>query len=59
MVAARSGQGLPEQAELLEIPAGSPVIAIESVTYMQTDEPVEFYTAVYRTDQARLHFIVK
>ena len=48
----------PEQAELLDIPAGSPVIAIESVTYMQTDEPVEYYTAVYRTDQARLHFIV-
>lgn len=49
----------PEQAELLEIPVGSPVIAIESVTYMQTDEAVEYYTAVYRTDQARLHFIVK
>ncbi|MDR6953952.1 GntR family transcriptional regulator [Ancylobacter sp. 3268] len=49
----------PEQAELLGIPAGAPVIAIESVTYMQTDEAVEYYTAVYRTDQARLHFIVK
>lgn len=47
-----------EQARLLAIPKGAPVIAIESITYSQTDEPVEYYTAVYRTDQARLHFIV-
>ena len=47
-----------EQAKLLDIPKGSPVIAIESITYMQTDETIEYYTAVYRTDRTRLHFIV-
>lgn len=47
-----------EQAKLLGIPKGAPVIAIESISYMQTDEPIEYYTAVYRTDHARLHFIV-
>lgn len=47
-----------EQAKLLGIPKGAPVIAIESISYMQTDEAIEYYTAVYRTDHARLHFIV-
>lgn len=47
-----------EQARLLGIARSTPVIAIESITYMQTDEPIEYYTAVYRTDHARLHFMV-
>lgn len=47
-----------EQARLLEIPKGSPVIAIESISFTQRDEPMEYYTAFYRTDHARLHFMV-
>lgn len=48
----------PEQAALLGVETGTPLIAIESIGFMQTNMPMEYYTAYYRTDQSRLHFIV-
>lgn len=45
----------PEQAALLQVPPGTPLLAIESCSYMENDIPVEYFTAFYRTDRARLH----
>ena len=47
-----------EQAALLGIAEGAPVIAIESIGSAGSGEPVEYYMAYYRTDHARLHFKV-
>jgi GntR family transcriptional regulator len=46
----------PEQAALLGVDPGTPVIVIESIGWSSSGEPVEYYTAYYRTDHARLHF---
>jgi GntR family transcriptional regulator len=48
-----------ENAGLLDVDPGSPLLGIESISYDQTGVAVELYTALHRTDRARLHFIVK
>lgn len=48
----------PEQAQLLKVPKGAPLIAIESVSFMTGGLPMDYYTAFYRTDRSRLHFMV-
>jgi GntR family transcriptional regulator len=46
-------------ARLLNIPPGSAVLMIESVSCDQNGTPVELYYATHRTDRARLHFFVR
>ncbi|MDB5548110.1 MAG: GntR family transcriptional regulator [Tardiphaga sp.] len=48
----------PEQAALLGVADNTPLISIESIGFSGRDEPVEYYTAFYRTDRGRLHFSV-
>jgi GntR family transcriptional regulator len=48
-----------EDARLLGIGANEPVLAIESCAYIADGTPVEYYSALYRTDQARLHLKIK
>lgn len=47
-----------EDAALLGAPVDQPVIGIESCAYTASGDPVEYYTGVYRSDRARLHFRV-
>ncbi len=47
-----------EEARLLGVPENTPLLAIESVGFATHEEPVEYYTAYYRTDLGRLHFSV-
>jgi GntR family transcriptional regulator len=47
-----------EQADLLEVPAATPLLAIESCSYTDQNAPAEYYFALHRTDQARLHLVV-
>jgi GntR family transcriptional regulator len=48
-----------EVAELLGVAPGTPVLRIESLSTVDDDRAVEFYTAYHRSDQARLHFTVR
>ncbi len=48
----------PEEAALLDVPVNQPLVGIESCAYTAAGDPVEYYTAVYRSDRARLHFRV-
>ncbi len=48
-----------EQAALLGVADNTPLIAIESLGFSGRDEPVEYYTAYYRTDIGRLHFAIR
>ncbi|MFZ3585366.1 GntR family transcriptional regulator [Loktanella sp. DJP18] len=48
----------PEQAALLQVPVGSPLLGIESVGSDARGEKIEYYTAHYLTDRSRLHFAV-
>lgn len=45
--------------KLLEVPAGAPLLEIESCARMPGDRPVEYYLAYYRTDQARVSLDVE
>lgn len=47
-----------EDARLLIVPQGSPVLGIESVASNEMGQIVEYYTALYLTDRSRLHFTV-
>ncbi|ACM04180.1 MULTISPECIES: GntR family transcriptional regulator [Cereibacter] len=47
-----------EDARLLQVPEGTPVLGIESAAFDQTGQAVEYYTALYLTDRSRLHFTV-
>jgi len=42
-----------EEAKLLEIPLGAPLILLDSVSYDETGSPLEYYHAVHRSDRAR------
>lgn len=44
----------PNQAELLEISTGSPVLKLESVCYLEDKTPIEYYYSYQRTDRSRL-----
>ena len=45
----------PEEADLLEIPHTSPLLAIESCAMSEQGRPIEYYRALFRTDLASLH----
>lgn len=42
-----------EEALLLRINKGSPLILIDSVSYLEDGSPLEYYHAVHRSDRAR------
>lgn len=42
-----------EEARLLEIPLGSPLILLDSVSYDDSGTAIEYYHAVHRSDRAR------
>jgi GntR family transcriptional regulator len=44
----------PEDTELLEIPAGSPVLEVEGVAYSENGQPTRLSRAVYRGDCFRM-----
>lgn len=46
---------LEPDAKLLGVTIGTPLLGIESVAYSADGLPIEYYTALYRTDRARLH----
>ncbi|MFF3212736.1 GntR family transcriptional regulator [Streptomyces sp. NPDC002886] len=45
----------PDEAPLLELPEGAPVLHIEQLTYDQHGRPCEFNRVVYRADRYRFH----
>lgn len=49
---------LGEDARLLEVAEGTPVLGIESVAFSHEGQAVEYYTALYLTDRSRLHFTI-
>ncbi len=46
-----------DQAEKLEVSAGQPLIAIESLAYCANGIPLEYYNAVYNPGVARMHVV--
>lgn len=46
---------LEPDARLLGVTTGTPLLGIESVAFAADGQPIEYYTALYRTDRARLH----
>ena len=44
-----------EEADLLEVPHSSPLLAIESCALSESGRPIEYYYALFRTDLASLH----
>ena len=42
---------IPEQAELLEVEPGAPLLCVERYAYAQTGEPLEVVTIFYRADR--------
>jgi GntR family transcriptional regulator len=42
-----------EEAELLKIERGAPLILLDSVSYLEDGTPLEYYRAVHRSDRAR------
>jgi GntR family transcriptional regulator len=41
------------ESQLLEIPKGSPLILLDSISYLESGRPVEYYHALHRSDRAR------
>ncbi|MCJ7823442.1 MAG: GntR family transcriptional regulator [Anaerolineales bacterium] len=41
------------QSNLLEIDIGSPLIRIESISYLKDDTPIEYFLALFRGDRSR------
>ena len=48
----------PQEASLLQVPLGTPLLGIESVGSNDRGEKIEYYTSLYLTDRSRLHFSV-
>lgn len=48
----------PDAVKLMKLDPMLPVIVIESISYDQTGEPVEFYSAYYDSNHARIHISV-
>jgi GntR family transcriptional regulator len=44
-----------QEAALLGVPESAPVLGIESIAWLQSGLPMEYYYALHRTDQTRLH----
>lgn len=42
-----------QEAHLLEVPRGSPLILLDSISYLEDDRPIEYYHAVHRSDRTR------
>ncbi|MFQ3565843.1 MAG: GntR family transcriptional regulator [Aggregatilineales bacterium] len=42
-----------EEASLLEIDPGAPLILLESISYLENGTPLEYYRAVHRSDRTR------
>lgn len=42
-----------DQAELLEISPGSPVLKLESVSFLEDQTPIEYYFSYHRADRSR------
>ncbi len=42
-----------EEAELLEIDEGDPLIMLDSVSYTETGQAIEYYHALHRGDRSR------
>ena len=45
----------PAQAELLEISPGSPVLKLESVSFLEDMTPIEYYYSYHRADRSRFN----
>lgn len=43
----------PDEAELLQVEQGSPLIMIDSVSYDENHRPLEYYRALHRGDRSR------
>ena len=41
------------EAGLFQIPSGSMMILLEGVTYLENDQPLEYFKSVYRGDRFR------
>jgi GntR family transcriptional regulator len=48
-----------EQASLLELPTGSPVLHIESIAWGVDNVPFEYYRALHRTDESRFYLGIR
>ncbi|MGS0897230.1 GntR family transcriptional regulator [Burkholderia stagnalis] len=48
-----------ESAQLLEVTTITPLIAIESCAYSDTGQPIEYWSALCRTDVRSLHFQIR
>lgn len=48
-----------EEAALLELPSGTPVLDIESVAWDESGEPFEYYHALHRSDESRFYVGVR
>lgn len=46
------------EARLLQIEAGSPVIRMESISYLQDGRPIEYFDALFRGDRSRFELEV-
>ena len=47
-----------KQAKHLDVAVGHPLLAIESQVFLESGEPVEYYKAMHRSDEFRLHMTV-
>ncbi len=43
----------PDEAELLQIEPGTPLIMLDSISYDENDTPLEYYRALHRGDRSR------
>lgn len=41
------------EARLLKVPAGAPLIALDSISYLNDGTPIEYYHAYHRGDRSR------
>lgn len=48
-----------EETALLELPAGSPVLHIESIAWGADEIPFEYYRALHRTDESRFYLGIR
>jgi GntR family transcriptional regulator len=46
----------PEQAELLKVPAGSPLMLVEGPAFLENDQPMEYVITYYRGDRYEFMF---
>jgi GntR family transcriptional regulator len=49
----------PEDAELMDLPVGAPVLDIESISWGADEVPFEFYRALHRSDESRFYLGIR